>query len=108
MKEQEIIDKSNHIACNDATSVSATGLFLQKPFGITYFYSEDGKEWLKTDAAIFANSRSIADIKRIAELEANQERAEKLIFELHEQVYDSEYLDNQVELYEALKVGIKQ
>jgi Trm5-related predicted tRNA methylase len=41
--------------------------------------------------------------KRIVELQANQERAEKLIFELHEQVYDSEYLDNQVELYEALK-----
>jgi hypothetical protein len=44
--------------------------------------------------------------KRIVELEANQERAEKLIFELHEQVYDSEYLDNQVELYEAINVGI--
>ena len=51
----------------------------------------------------FKANRSIADIKRILELEANQERAEKLIFELHEQVYDSEYLDNQVELYEALK-----
>jgi hypothetical protein len=47
--------------------------------------------------------RSLADIKRIVDLEANQERAEKLISELHEQVYDSEYLDNQVELYEALK-----
>jgi hypothetical protein len=51
----------------------------------------------------FKPIRNIADIKRIVELEANQERAEKLIFELHEQVYDSEYLDNQVELYEALK-----
>ncbi len=40
---------------------------------------------------------------KIRELEANQERAETLISELHEQVYDSEYLDNQVELYEALK-----
>jgi uncharacterized coiled-coil protein SlyX len=42
-------------------------------------------------------------VERIVELEANQTRAETLISELHEQVYDSEYLDNQVELYEALK-----
>jgi predicted RNase H-like nuclease (RuvC/YqgF family) len=45
---------------------------------------------------------------KIRELEANQDRAEKLIFELHEQVYDSEYLDNQVKLYESLNAGIKQ
>ncbi len=69
MSNQEIIDKSKHICCKDKISVSATGLFLQKPFGITYFYSEDGKEWLKTDAAIFAHSRSLADIKRITDLE---------------------------------------
>jgi hypothetical protein len=47
--------------------------------------------------------RSLADIKRIVELEGNQVRAEKLIFELHEQVYESSYLDEQVKLYEALK-----
>jgi hypothetical protein len=41
--------------------------------------------------------------KRIVELEINQIRAERLIFELHEQVHDSSYLDGQVELYEALK-----
>jgi hypothetical protein len=42
-------------------------------------------------------------VKRIVELEGNQVRAEKLIFELHEQVYESSYLDEQVKLYEALK-----
>jgi hypothetical protein len=47
--------------------------------------------------------RSLADIKRIVELEGNLVRAEKLMFELHEQVYDNSYLDEQVKLYEALK-----
>ena len=45
----------------------------------------------------------LAMTKRIVELETNQIRAEKLISELHEQVYDSAYLDEQVELYEELK-----
>ena len=35
----------------------------------------------------------------IAELEANQARAEILILELHNQVYDNKYLDNRVSLY---------
>ena len=35
----------------------------------------------------------------IAELEANQSRAEILILELHNQVYDNKYLDNRVSLY---------
>ena len=41
--------------------------------------------------------------ERIAELETLRARAEILIHELHEQVYDSPYLDNKVGLYEALK-----
>ena len=40
--------------------------------------------------------------ERIAELEANQGRANKLITELHEQVYDSSYLDDCVDLYFSL------
>ena len=36
---------------------------------------------------------------QIAELEANQARAEILILELHNQVYDKKYLDNRVSLY---------
>ena len=40
---------------------------------------------------------------KIAELEANKVRAETLISELYEQVYDNLYLDKRVELYEALK-----
>jgi hypothetical protein len=42
-------------------------------------------------------------VERIAELETQRARAEILIHELHEQVYDSPYLDNRVGLYEALK-----
>ncbi len=41
--------------------------------------------------------------KRIVELETQQARAEILIHELHEQVYDNRYLDNRVRLYEVLK-----
>jgi hypothetical protein len=47
--------------------------------------------------------QSLADIKRIVELETQQARAEILIHELHEQVYDNKYLDNRVRLYEVLK-----
>jgi hypothetical protein len=42
-------------------------------------------------------------VKRIVELETQQARAEILIHELHEQVYDNRYLDNRVRLYEVLK-----
>jgi hypothetical protein len=41
--------------------------------------------------------------ERIVELETQQARAEILIHELHEQVYDNRYLDNRVRLYEVLK-----
>ena len=49
------------------------------------------------------DKRWISRDKRIAELETLRARAEILIHELHEQVYDSPYLDNKVGLYEALK-----
>lgn len=49
-------------------------------------------------------SNMISELQKAnAELEANQARAETLIFQLYEQVYDNPCLDKQVELYEALK-----
>ena len=69
MTDQDILNGAKDITCKGAISVSVTGLYLQKPFGITYFYSESGKEWLKTDASIFAGSRLLSDIRKIAELE---------------------------------------
>ncbi|MFT5760519.1 MAG: hypothetical protein ACI9LM_005306 [Alteromonadaceae bacterium] len=40
---------------------------------------------------------------KIAEIEANQVKAESLIVALHEQVYDNSHLDKQVELYFTLE-----
>jgi hypothetical protein len=79
MNNQEIIDNSPE----GATHINAIGttLFRDKEDGI----------------------RSLADIKRIVELETQQARSEMLIFELYEQVYDNEYLDEQVKLYDELK-----
>jgi hypothetical protein len=79
MNNQEIIDN----APDGATHINAIGttLFRDKEGGI----------------------RSLSDIKRIVELETQQARAEMLIFDLYEQVYDNEYLDEQVKLYDELK-----
>jgi hypothetical protein len=96
MKEQEIKTKPP----KNATDIDSDGdywLISTQDKPQVYLY----EEWTYCEPR--TSLRSLADIKRIVDLEANQERAEKLISELHEQVYDSEYLDNQVELYEALK-----
>jgi hypothetical protein len=79
MNNQEIIDNVPH----GATHINeiGTALFRDKADGI----------------------RSLSDIRRIIVLETQQARAEILIHELHEQVYDNRYLDNRVRLYEVLK-----
>ena len=82
MTDQEILNGAKDIVCKGATSVSVTGLYLQKPFGITYFYSEPSKEWLKTDDSIFAGSRLLSDIRKIAELEKQLAEGEALVIEL--------------------------
>ena len=58
--------------------------------------------WSEKDTSPIS-PRSLVDIKRIIELEANQMRAETVITELHGEVYDSPYLDNRVALYFAIK-----
>jgi hypothetical protein len=63
------------------------------------------------NALILAQEKSIGDAWRlmiqqktkIAELEANQVKAEALIAALREQVFDCPHLDKQVELYFAQK-----
>jgi hypothetical protein len=102
MNNQEIIDN----APEGAEFTSSMG-YLWNDNEDWFIYGATTEEWNHLFFHEYSFSdwkiRSLADIKRIVELEANQERAEKLIFELHEQVYDSKYLDGQVELYETLK-----
>lgn len=74
-KRQGIIMTDAEILKNapdGAKSISVTGLYLKKPFGVSFFYS-DG-EWLKTDAAIFAGSRSLSDIAELEKLRGENER----------------------------------
>jgi hypothetical protein len=116
MNDQEIIDNAPEGAAifSDAEDLYVkwvkplTGIYKKEgdKYGLLYWH-ENLKEWEYVwgvyAGRLLGSSRSLADIKRIIELEANQVRAETLIFELHEQVYDSSYLDEQVKLYEALK-----
>jgi hypothetical protein len=96
MKDQEIIDNAPDLA----THIDNEGDYwlMSSGHSVETFMEPD---W------VFCSPQeplqSIADIKRIVELENQQARAEMLIFELYEQVYDNEYLDVQVKLYYELK-----
>jgi hypothetical protein len=102
MNNQEIIDNEP----DEATHFDRFGDYQK--------LNKDGEsyQWTKMiggnynwwpEKPIVADIRSLADIRRIVELETQQARAEILIHELHEQVYDNKYLDNRVRLYEVLK-----
>ncbi len=93
MNNQDIIDN----APDDATHIDGEDDFCKDGYYLGY----TSRRWIPSDYVV--GSRSIADIKRIVELETQQARAEILIHELHEQVYDNRYLDNRVRLYEVLK-----
>jgi hypothetical protein len=102
MNDQDIITKPPKGSTHTETLASTKVYYLKKDTsGMGYFVYLDG-EWT-TSMAVTGFIRSLADIKRIIELETQQARAEILIHELHEQVYDNRYLDNRVRLYEVLK-----
>jgi hypothetical protein len=100
MNNQEIIYNAPDLIYTHYSE--SQSIYIKSNFDAGYTFKTSGKTgaWIGSKLGL---TRSLSDIKRIVELEANQERAEMLIFQLYEQVYDNEYLDNQVELYEALK-----
>jgi len=64
------------------------------------YFGYSSQRWIKSEFIV--GSRSLTDIRRIVELEANQVRAETLINELHMQIFPSNYMDNRVCLYKAI------
>jgi hypothetical protein len=115
MNNQEIIDsnqKTEQLTATESQKITVleNGNLMTVSDEGSYmglFENKDcGDVWLTFDITEVIKPqyiRSLADIKRITLLETQQARAETLIYELHEQVYDSPYLDNKVGLYEALK-----
>jgi hypothetical protein len=97
MNNQEIIDNApegtTHIDCEGYLDADNN----------SYWNITKGKWYAMCELTLEGDIQSLADIKRIVELETQQARAEILIHELHEQVYDNRYLDNRVRLYEVLK-----